>query len=105
MKRLNAEPPKKPPNRQEKDIVQILAKIKGKVVRERIRVLEFMRDFDRFVINKLLGINATQFDNYYIFRCNEQVITRTNFHRALLICGFELTCNEIETLMEVYVLP
>lgn len=53
MKRLNAESPKKPPNRQEKDIVQILAKIKGKVVRERIRVLEFMRDFDKFVQNRI----------------------------------------------------
>lgn len=48
MKRLNAESPKKPPTRQEKDILQILAKIKGKVVRERIRVSEFMKDFDRW---------------------------------------------------------
>lgn len=47
MKRLNSESPKKPPTRQEKDILQILAKIKGKVVRERIRVSEFMKDFDR----------------------------------------------------------
>lgn len=63
MKRLNAESPKKPPNRQEKDIVQILAKIKGKVVRERIRVLEFMRDFDKFVQNR---INATKLETSFI---------------------------------------
>lgn len=50
MKRLNSESPNKPPSRQEKDIVQILAKIKGKVVRERIRVLEFMKDYDRYQI-------------------------------------------------------
>ncbi|KAH1021753.1 uncharacterized protein LOC109541236 isoform X1 [Dendroctonus ponderosae] len=84
MKRLNSETPNKPPSRQEKDIVQILAKIKGKVVRERIRVLEFMKDFDR---------------------CNEQVISRINFHRGLITCGFELTRNEVETLMEVFASP
>ncbi|XP_076267066.1 uncharacterized protein LOC143200510 isoform X1 [Rhynchophorus ferrugineus] len=84
MKRLNSEPPKAPPSRKERDIVQILAKIKGKVVRERIRVLEFMRYFDR---------------------CNQQVISRDDFHRALLICRFELTCNEIETLLNVFASP
>ncbi|CAG9765528.1 unnamed protein product [Ceutorhynchus assimilis] len=84
MKRLNAEPAKRPATRQEKDILQILAKIKGRVVRERIRVLDFMKDFDR---------------------CNEQVITRTNFHRALLTCGFELSCNEVETLVDVFASP
>ncbi|KAL1506511.1 hypothetical protein ABEB36_005862 [Hypothenemus hampei] len=84
MKRLNAEKSRKPPTRQEKDIVQIIAKIKGKLVRERIRVLDFMKDFDQ---------------------CNEQVISRINFHRALLTCGFELSCNEIETLMDVFASP
>ncbi|XP_050306314.1 uncharacterized protein LOC126743325 [Anthonomus grandis grandis] len=84
MKRLNAEPTKKPPSREEKDIVHIMAKIKGKVVRERIRVLEFLRDFDK---------------------CNEQVISRINFHRALITCGFDLTCNEVETLMDVFASP
>ncbi|KAF7278926.1 hypothetical protein GWI33_007829 [Rhynchophorus ferrugineus] len=84
MKRLNSEPPKAPPSRKERDIVQILAKIKGKVVREIIRVLEFMRYFDR---------------------CNQQVISRDDFLRALLICRFELTCNEIETLLNVFASP
>ncbi|KAJ8950487.1 hypothetical protein NQ314_007874 [Rhamnusium bicolor] len=80
MKRLNEEPQKMKPTRQEQDIVQVLAKVKGKVVRERIRVMEFMRDYDR---------------------CNEQVISREDFKRALSVCRFDLTENEVETLMEV----
>lgn len=80
MKRLNKEPQKRKPTRQEQDIVQVLAKVKGKVVRERIRVLEFLKDFDI---------------------CNEQVISRENFRRGLSVCKLELTENEIETLMDV----
>lgn len=57
-----------------------MAKVKGKVVRERIRVLEFLQDFDK---------------------CNEQVISRENFKRGLSMCKLELTENEIETLMDV----
>jgi hypothetical protein len=71
---------KKPIPRAEQDIVLILAKIKGKVVREGIRVMEFLRDFDR---------------------CNQQVISREDFKRGLSVCRFDLTENEIETLMEV----
>ncbi|XP_060524821.1 uncharacterized protein LOC132701132 isoform X3 [Cylas formicarius] len=81
MKKLNAEPSGKQPTRHEKDIVRILAKIKGKVVRERIRVLEFLKDFDKH---------------------NQQVITKTNFKRALANCRFELTENELDTLLEVW---
>ncbi|CAH0558987.1 unnamed protein product [Brassicogethes aeneus] len=40
MKKLNREKPKAKATRQEKDIVQIMAKVKGKVVRERIRAVE-----------------------------------------------------------------
>lgn len=74
------EPPKKPSKREEFDIVLILAKIKGKVVRERIRVMEFLRDFDR---------------------CNQQIISREDFARGLSVCRFDLTENEVQTLMEV----
>lgn len=80
MKKINAPKPPKPADRKDRDIVLILAKIKGKVVRERIRVLEFLRDYDR---------------------CNENVISRENFERALSVCGFDLNENEVETLKEV----
>ncbi|KAJ8916967.1 hypothetical protein NQ315_008367 [Exocentrus adspersus] len=84
MKRLNKPPEKRKPTRQEQDIVQIMAKLKGKVVRERIRVLDFLQGFDR---------------------CNEQVINRENFKRGLSVCKFDLTENEIETLMDVFASP
>lgn len=80
MKKINAPKPPKPYDRKDRDIVLILAKIKGKVVRERVRVLEFLRDYDR---------------------CNENVISRENFKRALSVCQFDLNENEVETLMEV----
>ncbi|CAH1119695.1 unnamed protein product [Phaedon cochleariae] len=84
MLKLNAEKPMEKPTRREQDIVQIMAKIKGKVVRERIRVLEFLRDFDR---------------------CNEQVISRVDFKRGLSVCKFDLTDNEVQTLMQVFASP
>lgn len=84
MKKLNAEKPKKKPTRDEQDIVQILAKIKGKIIRERIRVKEFLEDYDR---------------------CGEQVINRDNFKRGLANCRLPLTENEVETLMDVFASP
>ncbi|CAH1971344.1 unnamed protein product [Acanthoscelides obtectus] len=83
-RKLNEEPMKKLKNRKERDIIQIMAKLKGKVVRERIRVIDFLKDFDR---------------------CNEQVISRTDFKRGLSVCGFDLTENEIDTLCEVFAPP
>ncbi|XP_045460656.1 uncharacterized protein LOC123671052 [Harmonia axyridis] len=83
-KAVNQPPPKKPPTREEKDIVQILAKIKAKVVRDRIRVVEFLKDYDR---------------------CNEQVIKREDFKRGLSDCRFGLTENEMQTLMEIFASP
>lgn len=80
MKKLNAPKPPKPATRADKDIVRILAKIKGKVVRERVRVLEFLQDFDR---------------------CNELAISRDNFKRGLDCCRFDLNEAEVETLMDV----
>lgn len=71
---------KKPVHRSEQNIVLILAKIKGKVVRERIRVLEFLRDFDK---------------------CNQQIISRDDFKKGLSNCRLDLTENEINTLLNV----
>lgn len=84
MMKLNEPIPPRPATRQEKDIVLILAKIKGKVVRERIRLIEFMEDFDV---------------------CNQQVISRINFARGLSTARMELTENEVETLCEVFASP
>ncbi|RZC35018.1 uncharacterized protein BDFB_001668, partial [Asbolus verrucosus] len=75
---------KKPVKTAEQDIILILAKIKGKVVREGIRVMEFLKDFDK---------------------CHLQIISREDFKRGLSVCGFELTENEMETLMEVFASP
>lgn len=80
MIKLNAQKSPKPANRKEKDIVQILAKVKAKVVRERIRVLDLLQGYDR---------------------CKHDVISRTDFQRGLENCRLGLTENETETLMEV----
>ncbi|XP_017773462.1 PREDICTED: uncharacterized protein LOC108560438 [Nicrophorus vespilloides] len=84
MEKVNAEKPCKPVDRSEKDIILILAKIKGKVVRERIRVIEFLQDYDL---------------------CNQQVISRENFQRGLSNCRFDLSEAEVETLMNVFSSP
>ncbi|XP_071638327.1 uncharacterized protein [Temnothorax longispinosus] len=80
-KRLNAEKPPSEPHEDETNIVLILAKIKAKVVRERIKVLEFMRQFDRH---------------------NQLVIARLDFIRGLdqLRCG--LTTAEVDTITRVF---
>lgn len=80
IKRLAQPTPRPRPTRQEKDIVLILAKIKGKVVRERINIKEFMQPFD-----------------YH----NHQNISRENFKRGLSNCRLDLTENEIDTVMDV----
>lgn len=79
MKKLNAAKPPKPATRDDRDIIKILAKIKGKVVRDRVRVMEFLQDYDY---------------------CKEQVIKRENFKRGLSVCGFDLNENEVETLLD-----
>ncbi|KAJ0177551.1 hypothetical protein K1T71_006424 [Dendrolimus kikuchii] len=68
----------------ETDIVQILAKIKGKMVREGIRPREFLRQFDKQ---------------------NELVIPRADFYRGLATSGISLTPLEMNTLMEVFCAP
>lgn len=84
MQKVNAPKKCKPVDRKEHDIILILAKIKGKAVRERIRVLQFLEDFDV---------------------CNQQVILKENFKRALSNCRFHLTDTEYETLFKVFASP
>ncbi|KAJ8718751.1 hypothetical protein PYW07_016307 [Mythimna separata] len=66
------------------DIVQILAKIKGKMVREGVRTREFLKQFDPR---------------------NELVIPRADFYRGLASSGLALTPVEMDTLMEVFCAP
>ncbi|XP_063635514.1 uncharacterized protein LOC134806157 [Cydia splendana] len=68
----------------ETDIVQILAKIKGKMVREGIRPLDFLQQYDKH---------------------NELVIPRADFYRGLASAGLALTPLEMDTLMEVFCAP
>ncbi|XP_050463997.1 uncharacterized protein LOC126858035 [Cataglyphis hispanica] len=80
-KRINAEKLPSEPHEDETNIVLILAKIKAKVVRERIKILEFMRQFDRH---------------------NHLVIERPDFIRSLdqLRCG--LTPAEVDTITKAF---
>lgn len=71
-------------NPHETDIVLILAKIKGKMVREGVRPLEFLRQHDTN---------------------NELVIPRADFYRGLACTGLSLTPIEMETLMDVFAAP
>ncbi|XP_068627218.1 uncharacterized protein [Battus philenor] len=66
------------------DIVQILAKIKGKMVRDGVRPRDFLQQFDKQ---------------------NELVIPRADFYRGLGSAGFVLTPMEMDTLMEVFCAP
>ncbi|CAG9816180.1 unnamed protein product [Phaedon cochleariae] len=81
---MNADKPMEKSSRQEQDIVQITAKIRVKVMREKIGVMDLLRDFDR---------------------CNEQVISRDDFKRGLSVCNFDLTDKEMKTLMDVFASP
>ncbi|KAJ2947275.1 hypothetical protein O0L34_g16988 [Tuta absoluta] len=71
-------------NPNETDIVLILAKIKGKMVREGLRTYDFLKQFDRH---------------------NEKVIPRADFYRGLAASGLSLTPLEMDTLMEVFCAP
>ncbi|XP_050677790.1 uncharacterized protein LOC126974367 isoform X2 [Leptidea sinapis] len=66
------------------DIVQILAKIKGKMVREGVRPRDFLKQFDPR---------------------RELVIPRADFYRGLGSAGLALTPLEMDTLMEVFCVP
>lgn len=80
MKKINGPRKPKPVERKDTDIVAILAKIKGKLVREKIRVIEFMSDFDKH---------------------NKNSISKEDFKRGLAVCRFDLNDNEIDTLANV----
>lgn len=80
MHRLNAEKKKPEPEIRETNIVHILAKVKGHIVRHRVDALEFLRNYDKH---------------------NEFAITRTDFKRSIDSAGFNLTETELETLMDV----
>lgn len=80
LKRVNTPRPKKPVSKADTDIVAILAKIKGKLVREKIRVIEFLRDYDKH---------------------NQNIISRVDFKRGINVCRFDINENELDTLMTV----
>ncbi|XP_022129181.2 uncharacterized protein LOC111003125 [Pieris rapae] len=68
----------------ETDIVQILAKIKGKMVREGVRPREFLSQFDPH---------------------RELIISRADFYRGLGAAGLALSPREMDTLIEVFCSP
>lgn len=72
------------PDQGSQDIEFILEKIKTKVVKERIRILEFMRDYDKLRSGRIL---------------------KTCFARALDLCQLGLTKKEVAVLTEVYTSP
>ncbi|KAG6799425.1 hypothetical protein HZU73_05159 [Apis mellifera caucasica] len=81
---INAEKPPVVLTDDETNILLILAKIKAKVVRERIKVIEFMRQYDVH---------------------NEHVIKRTEFLRGLDQLRCNLSCTEMGTIMDIFQSP
>ncbi|CAG2054299.1 unnamed protein product [Timema podura] len=81
MKRLNCRETKRKSLDRERDIVEILAKIKGHVVRRGIRVIEFLEQFDPH---------------------NQYCVSREDFSRGLDNCCLQLTPTELETLMSIF---
>lgn len=65
----------------QKDLEGVFLKVKTKVSRERIRVLEFMRDYDKLRSGRML---------------------KTSFRRALDLCRFELRESEVSLLEDRY---
>nr|CAD7447990.1 unnamed protein product [Timema bartmani] len=84
MKRLNCRETKRKSLDRERDIVEILAKIKGHVVRRGIRVIEFLEQFDPH---------------------NQYCVSREDFSRGLDNCCLQLTPTEMETLMSIFASP
>ncbi|KAG7211846.1 hypothetical protein KM043_011069 [Ampulex compressa] len=83
-KKINAQKPLPQAGVDETNIVLILAKIKAKVVRERVKVAEFMKLFDTH---------------------NELVITLADFIRGLDQLQCNLTCTEMNTVAKVFKAP
>lgn len=72
------------PDHGSEEIEKILHKIKSKVVKERVRVLEFLRDYDKLRSGRIL---------------------KTCFARALDLCQLDLTKKEVDILTQVYTSP
>ena len=70
---------KETPDNGDTDIEAIMHKIKTKVVKERIRVSEFMTDYDKLRTGRML---------------------KTTFPRAIDLCALGLTKGEVQRLME-----
>ncbi|XP_053995712.1 uncharacterized protein LOC128885623 [Hylaeus anthracinus] len=83
-RKINAEKPPPEPDSDETNIVLILAKIKAKIVRERTKVTEFMRQYDTH---------------------KQLVIKRSEFMRGLDQLRCNLTCTEMGTIMNVFQAP
>ncbi|XP_063987045.1 uncharacterized protein LOC135167617 [Diachasmimorpha longicaudata] len=81
---LNAERALAIPCQDEREIVHVLGKIKAKIVRERIKVTEFLRGFDPR---------------------NELVISRNDFVRGMDQIRCNLTSTELETIMDMFKAP
>nr|CAD7394940.1 unnamed protein product [Timema cristinae] len=84
MKRLNCRETKRKSLDRERDIVEILAKIKGHIVRRGVRVIEFLEQFDSH---------------------NQYCVSREDFARGLDNCCLQLTPTELETLMSIFASP
>ncbi|XP_029049367.2 uncharacterized protein LOC114879045 [Osmia bicornis bicornis] len=82
--KINAEKPPPEGSVDETNIVLILAKIKAKIVRERVKAIEFMRPYDPR---------------------NERVIKKVDFMRGLDQLRCNLSCTEIGTIMKVFQSP
>ncbi|KAK2582407.1 hypothetical protein KPH14_004725 [Odynerus spinipes] len=83
-KKANAEKPAPVGSEDETNIVLVLAKIKAKVVRERVKVSEFMRQFDTH---------------------NELSIKMADFVRGLDQLRCNLTMTEVDTIMKIFKSP
>ncbi|XP_057325404.1 uncharacterized protein LOC130667663 [Microplitis mediator] len=84
MKQLNSEPPQTTPSPNDEDIILIIAKVKAKVIRERVTVIDVLRQYDPR---------------------NEQVITINNFIRGLDQLKCNLNRHEINTLINYFKSP
>lgn len=81
-KRVLLNAPRKPacPTKDEKDIVQVVAKIKGMAVRHRMRIVDFMQGFDMH---------------------NELCIAESDFRRGLNAAGILITVPEVDLVCQV----
>ncbi|XP_034184983.2 uncharacterized protein LOC117606539 isoform X1 [Osmia lignaria lignaria] len=104
--KINAEKPPPEGSVDEKNIVLILAKIKAKIVRERVKVDCRARSFffKRFNLILLFYAKAIEFMRPYDPR-NEQVIKKVDFMRGLDQLRCNLSCTEIGTIMKVFQSP